>query len=94
MDLKDDFQLNHGDIITMAKPKGFTVIELKRHPDPILDNIVEVWQYDNRKKTTKSKGESSWIILKDLPGHLRYYKSLGFNQVSSETKDQKKSKTK
>jgi hypothetical protein len=94
MDLNADFQLNHGEIIIMSKVKGFTVIELKRHTDPILDNIVEVWQYDNRKKTAKSKGESSWIILKDLPCHLRYYKSLGFNQISLETKDQKKSKTK
>ncbi len=94
MDLNNDFELNHGDIITMSKTKGFTVIELKRHTDPILDNIVEVWQYDNRKKTSKSKGESSWIILKDLPSHLRYYKSLGFNQITLETKDEKKSKTK
>jgi hypothetical protein len=94
MELNDSFQLDSGDVLLMANAKGFTVIELKRHTSPILDNIVEVWKYDNRKKTDKFKGESSWIIFKDLPSHLRYYKSLGFNQISLETKDQKKSKTK
>jgi hypothetical protein len=94
MDLNADFTLDYGETVTMSKPGGFTVIEIKRHPDKILDNIVEVWQYDNRKNNSKSRGESSWIILKDLPSHLRYYKSLGFNQITRETKDEKKSKTK
>lgn len=94
MDLDEDFVLEYGVTITMSKPKGFTVIEVCRHPDPILDNIVEVWQYDKRKSGSKSKGESGWIVLKDLPSHLRYYKSLGFTSISSETKDGKKDKKK
>ena len=91
MELNDSFQLDSGDVFLMANAKGFTIIELKRHPSSILDNIVEVWQYDKR---TKSKGEASWVVLKDLPSHLRYYKSLGFTSISSETKDRKKSKKK
>ncbi len=91
MDLNEDFVLDYGITIIMAKPSGFTVMEVSRHPDPILDNIVEVWSYDKRKK---SKGDSGWIVLKDLPSHLRYYKSLGFTVISSETKDGKKSKKK
>lgn len=94
MDLNEDFSLNYNEILHMAKPKGFTVIEVCRHSDPILDNIVEVWQYDKRKNGSKSKGDSSWIILKDLYSHLRYYKSLGFTSISLETKDGKKSKKK
>ncbi len=91
MDLNEDFVLDYGTVISLSKPKGFIVIEVSRHADPILDNIVEVWQYDKR---TKSKGEASWVVLKDLPSHLRYYKSLGFTSISSETKDRKKSKKK
>ena len=91
MDLSSDFLLAYDQKLFIRKISGYTIIEIKRHPDPVMDNIIEVWSYDSRKKI---KGDSSWITDKDLLNHINYYKTLGFTEVSIETNNGKRTKTK
>lgn len=84
--------LEKGISIILKKTKGNSVIEFKRHDDPVLDNIVEMWKYDSKKK---NKGKSTWIILKDLPGFVDFYlNSCGYMMDSEETIPKKISKKK
>ena len=56
-----------------------------------MDNIIEVWYYDSRKKI---KGESAWITDNDLMSHISYYRTLGFTEMSIETNPNNRSKIK
>jgi hypothetical protein len=68
MEIDENFNLDYGQRIIFKKKTGYKVVEFCRHPDKeTLDNIVEIWSYDSRKP----KGQSTWIILKDLSDHLR-----------------------
>ena len=91
MDLSSDFLLKRNQKILIKKIKGYIIVEMKRHPDPVMDNIIEIWSYNTRKKI---KGDSSWVIDKDLLNHIAYYKNLGFTEISIETNNEKRTKTK
>jgi hypothetical protein len=73
MEINEDFFLDYGQRLILKKPNGYSVLEYARHPDKDLDNIIEVWQYDSRKK---DKGNSSWITEKDLADNISSYKRL------------------
>ena len=75
------FILGYGDKIILRKKSGNKVVEFSRHNDRILDNIVELWDYDSKKK---NKGKSVWLILKDLPGFLNSYINSGNYEIVSE----------
>lgn len=87
MKLDENFNLSHGDVLKLAKTKGYTVLEFSRAEDEEMDNIIEFWRYDSRK----SKGESSWLTEKDFKSHLPSYLE-SFPVVNLETKSKKKSK--
>lgn len=91
MDLALNFYLEYNQVILIKKIKGYSIIEIRRHSDPIMDNIIEVWYYDSRKKL---RGESSWITLNDLISHIAYYKTLGFTELTIETNTNNRSKIK
>lgn len=82
MELPEDFVLEYSQTLKLSKQGGFTILEFSRHPDKDLDNIIEFWKYDKRKK---DKGKSSWIIESDLKTLLNTYLS-SFPVVEVETK--------
>ena len=88
MELDENFELSHGDVLKLGKTKGFAILEFSRAKDKDLDNIIEVWRYDSRKS---DKGESSWITEKDFKEYLPSYLE-SFPVVNLETKSNKKSK--
>jgi len=89
MELALNFYLDYKQVIFIKKIKGYSIVEIRRHPDPIMDNIIEVWYYDSRKKL---RGESSWITSNDLISHIAYYKTLGFTELIIETNTSNRSK--
>jgi hypothetical protein len=91
MDLALNFYLESNQVIFIKKIKGYTIVEIRRHSSPIMDNIIEVWYYDSRKKI---KGESAWITDNDLMSHISYYRTLGFTEMSIETNPNNRSKIK
>ena len=82
MELPEDFVLEYSQTLKLSNRDGFTILEFIRHPDKDLDNIIEFWKYDKRKK---DKGKSSWIIEKDLKTLLNMYLS-SFPVIEVETK--------
>jgi hypothetical protein len=60
-----------------TKPKGKSQVEITRHPDPIMDNILVVNRISNKKK------EMSWIIEKDLPGWINYLATEGYTEIKT-----------
>ena len=88
MELSADFVLEYSQTLKLSNKDGFTVLEFTRHPDKDLDNIIEFWKYDKRKK---DKGKSSWIIEKDLKNLLNVYLS-SFPVVEVETKKKNSNK--
>ena len=88
MEITDDFYLEYGQRLILKKPNGYSIVEFSRHPDKDLDNIIEKWTYDSRKK---SKGESAWIIEKDFLDSVRS-KILSYPDVTLETKPKKSNK--
>ena len=91
MDLELNFFLRYDQKIFIRKPKGYSIIEIRRHPDLVMDNILEIWYYDSRKK---SRGDSSWVIENDLKNHISYYRTLGYTEISIETNTDNRSKIK
>jgi hypothetical protein len=88
MEINEDFFLDYGQRLILKKPSGYSIIEYIRHPDRDLDNIIEVWHYDSRKK---SKGDSVWIIEKDLFNNVNSHKSQ-YTEAMVETITQKSNK--
>jgi hypothetical protein len=76
-----NFILEHGSKIILRKKSGNKIVEFSRHSDKILDNIVELWDYDSKKK---NKGKSVWLILKDLPSFLNSYINSGNYEIIDE----------
>lgn len=84
--------LDYGSSIILKKVGGSRVIEFRRHPDPVLDNIVEMWKYCSKKK---NKGKSEWVLLKDLEVFLDSYLNRGeYERADSETITSKSNKKK
>jgi hypothetical protein len=75
--------LDYGQILKLKKPGGKVVIELSRCEDPIMDNMIDVWRYDPKKK---SKGKSSWIIDKDVSHYVGMCIKEGYTEIVWETK--------
>lgn len=69
-------KIDYGKKIVSERPSGKSRIEISRHPDPIMDNILIV------TRTGKEK-ESSWIIEKDLETWLNYLKTEGFTKTKT-----------
>lgn len=73
------------------KKNGKSIIEITRHEDPIMDNILVL------KKLGK-KTENSWIIEKDLESWIKYLETEGYTDikkiedVESSKKNNKKNK--
>jgi hypothetical protein len=88
MEIDENFDLKHDQVLRLKKERGYTVLEFSRPKDKELNNIIEFWRYDSRKP----KGESSWLTENDFKDHLDNYLSL-FPVVSLET-IQKKDNTK
>jgi hypothetical protein len=87
-----DITLDYESAIVLKKIGGSRIIEFKRHPDPVLDNIVEMWKYSGKKG---NKGKSEWIILKDLSVFLESYLNSGeYEMIKSETNRAKNNKKK
>ncbi len=89
MEFTEDFNLELGERLIFKKINGHKTLEFSRHPDEVLDNIVEFWHYDSRK----SKGKSTWIVAKDL--HLfisPYAKNEEYEVILEGTNKKKKSK--
>jgi hypothetical protein len=81
MEFDPNFILEYGNKIILRKKLGNKIVEFSRHTDKILDNIVELWNYDSKKK---NKGKPVWLILKDLPGFLNSYINSGNYEIISE----------
>lgn len=83
--------LEYGEKIIAEKPSGNIRVEIVRHPDPIMDNILIVNRIGRKK-------EYSWIIEKDLDTWIKHLKSEGFTNtkkvedVGTSKKDNKKKK--
>jgi hypothetical protein len=78
--------------IILKKIGGSRIIEFKRHTDPVLDNIVEMWKYSEKKG---GRGKSEWVLLKDLSVFLESYLNSGeYEMVNSETNRTKNNKKK
>lgn len=60
-----------------TKSKGRSQVEITRHSDPIMNNILVVNRIYNKKK------EISWIIEKDLPGWINYLSTEGYTEIKT-----------
>ena len=63
--------------IIFTKPKGKTQVEITRHPDSIMNNILVVNRIYNKKK------EMSWIIEKDLQEWINYLSTEGYTEIKT-----------
>jgi len=61
--------------LCLSKEKGRSIIEITRHKDPVMDNILIL----NSIGTTRY--EDTWIIEKDLDGWLTSLRSEGFKNI-------------
>lgn len=66
-------KIDYGKKIVADRPSGKSRIEISRHPDSIMNNILVVNRIGKEK-------ESSWIIEKDLGTWLNYLKAEGFTK--------------
>jgi len=67
-------KIDYGKKIVADRPSGKSRIEISRHPDSIMNNILVVNRIGKEK-------ESSWIIEKDLGTWLNYLKTEGFTKT-------------
>lgn len=58
-----DFLLTRGISFFLTEKNKKTVLEFSLHPDPLLDNIVEIWEYSAKKVGPE---KSQWLILDDF----------------------------
>ncbi len=63
--------------MVFTKPGGRSRVEISRHEDPIMDNMLVVNRIYNKKK------ERSWIIEKDLPGWISYLQNEGYTEIKT-----------
>lgn len=69
-------EIPKGKKIIIFKEKGRVKIEIKRHKDPIMDNILIVNSIGSKTY------EDNWIIEKDLPTWIQSFKAKGLNQIN------------
>jgi hypothetical protein len=67
-------KIEKGKKLVAKRPSGKSTVEITRHKDPIMDNILVV------NRISKEK-DSSWIIEKDLETWISYLKTEGFTQI-------------
>jgi hypothetical protein len=67
-------KIDYGKKIVANRPSGKSRIEISRHPNSIMDNILIVNRIGKEK-------ESSWMIEKDLETWLNYLKAEGFTKT-------------
>lgn len=68
-------EIPKGKKIILAKEGSKTTIEIKRHRESYMDNILIINSIGNKKY------EDVWIIEKDLPGWLNSLAKDGYNQI-------------
>lgn len=78
-------KLEKGSKIIIKKATGKSSVEIKRHKDPIMDNIYVV----NTIGSTKYK--DSWITENDLENWIKYLKTEGYTELNI-SKDEESSK--
>ena len=69
MDISKGFKL------VLNKSKGKSYIEISRHNDPVMDNILIV------NSIGSTRYENTWIIEKDLPSWISSLKNEGFTEI-------------
>jgi hypothetical protein len=80
----DNFtNLEYGQSLKLSKPNGKLIYEFRRCSDPVMDNMMDVWNYDPKKSS--KKGTPSWILLKDLEKMVNSCISSGYTEVKWET---------
>ena len=57
-------EISNGFKLVLTKAKGKSSIEIVRHGDPIMDNILII------NSVGSTRYENTWIIEKDLPDWL------------------------
>ena len=68
-------EIPKGKKIILIKEGSKTQIEIKRHRESYMDNILIINSIGNKKY------EDVWIIEKDLPGWLNSLAKDGYNQI-------------
>jgi hypothetical protein len=63
--------------MVLSKNKGNTQIEITRHKDPIMDNMLIVNIIGSKAYT------DSWIIEKNLPTWLSYLQKEGYTEIKT-----------
>jgi len=69
-------KIENGYKLCLTKEKGKTKIEITRHKNPVMDNILII----NSIGSTRYEG--TWIIEKDLDGWLSSLKNEGFTEIN------------
>jgi len=72
----DKMEIPQGKKLILSKEKGRVKIEIKRHKDPIMDNILVINSIGNRSY------EDNWIIEKDLQSWVNNFKNKGLDQIN------------
>ena len=62
--------------LCLSKEKGRSIIEISRHKDPVMDNILIL------NSIGSTRYEDTWIIEKDLENWLTGLKSEGFTKIN------------
>jgi hypothetical protein len=68
-------EISYGFKLVITKAKGKSSIEISRHLDPVMDNILIV------NSIGSTRYEDTWIIEKDLQGWLSSLKKEGFTEI-------------
>lgn len=68
-------EIPKGKKIILTKEGSKTTIEIKRHRESYMDNILIINSIGNKKY------EDVWIIEKDLPALLNSLAKDGYNQI-------------
>lgn len=67
-------EIKKGQKLLAKKTSGTSYVEITRHPDPIMDNILVVNRIGRNK-------EHSWIIEKDIETWLNHLRSEGYSEI-------------
>ena len=70
-------EISKGFKLVLTKIKGKSSIEITRHKDPVMDNILII------NSIGSTRYENTWIIEKDLPGWLTSLKNEGFTEIKT-----------
>lgn len=69
-------EISSGHKIILSKNNSKSKIEISRHKDPIMDNILLINSLSG-SKTYKN----TWITEKDLSGWIEYFKKNGYTET-------------